>query len=435
MGKDPRTNAEKQLRKADRYYDLGQYRKAGKNYNIAGELYLKLHDFNLAGDCFYDAAKSFVNAENFPMFIDSLRYAGEAALCLNDFSEAHKFYKNATKYIPQLRDPEEKDRLNILFSALSYLCLFIKGKQEQGLTFLKQVKKEVDPVFFKDNPLIKLVKNLTIALRDKNADYLDRVEAEFEKYKFREAEGDLVKKVLVLAKTHILISTDISLDKKKYTTKELIKLTLNIDTSPLIDVSNYPFYNYKIEKIEINNIGLSISDNLTAQKKPDLPIVLKTGQKLHTAFEIKPHFQVDNTFIGPILLTCTLDDKFVFYLKTPAIKPELISPPATIDFSLTHLKTPLINQTIPMEILVSNKSQGEALEINLEVELPDKLKMMRGTPKKQIYSLKTNEDMKWEINIKPLEAGNYNIKINYHFKDQDLNIIEETKEFPFSVKL
>ncbi len=435
MGKTPRENAQKQFRKADRYFDLGQYRKAGKVYTTAGELYLKLHDYGVARDCFYDAAKSFVNAENFPLFIESLRYAGEASLSINDFSEAHQYYKKATKYISQIKNPTERDHLHILFSALSYLCLFIKGKQDQGLTFLKQVKKEVDATFFKENPLIKLVKNLTIAIRDKNKDYLDKVESEFEKYKFRESEGILMKKVLVIAKTHISLITKLKLDRKEYTTKEIIKLTLEIDTRPLLEISKYPFYNYNIEELKIINTGLTLSDNLTAQRKPELPFVLKPGQKGEYQYEIKPQFQVDNTFIGPIFLTCELDGKFIFYIKTQTIKPALVSPPARLEISLNNLKTPLINQTTPIEVLVSNKSKGEALNISIEIDLPEKLKLMRGTSKKQIYSLKSNEDMNWEISLKPLEAGDYEIKFNLQFKDPDQNEIKETKAFPFEIKL
>jgi hypothetical protein len=60
---------------------------------------------------------------------------------------------------------------------------------------------------------------------------------------------------------------------------------------------------------------------------------------------------------------------------------------------------------------------------------------MRGTTNKQIYSLRTNETLKWEINLKPVEVGDFIIKINMKFKDPDENIIEDVKEFPFSIKM
>jgi hypothetical protein len=60
---------------------------------------------------------------------------------------------------------------------------------------------------------------------------------------------------------------------------------------------------------------------------------------------------------------------------------------------------------------------------------------MRGTTEKQIYSLRSNEELKWELNIKPIEAGDYIVKVMVNFKDPDQNVIEDVKEFPFSIKL
>ena len=88
-----------------------------------------------------------------------------------------------------------------------------------------------------------------------------------------------------------------------------------------------------------------------------------------------------------------------------------------------------------MEVYLKNNGKGEALEINIEAEFPDKLKLMRGTTKKRIFSLRSNEDMKWELNLKPIEAGDYEIKFDVKFKDSDQNEIEEVKTFPLSIKL
>ena len=95
----------------------------------------------------------------------------------------------------------------------------------------------------------------------------------------------------------------------------------------------------------------------------------------------------------------------------------------------------LIGKSFPLEILIENKSKGEALDLNIEIDFPENLKVMRGTLKKQIYSLRTNENMKWEISLKPIEAGDYSIKIKTTFKDPDQNQIGEIKEFSLKVLL
>jgi len=232
------------------------------------------------------------------------------------------------------------------------------------------------------------------------------------------------------------LKMNLSLDKEIYTTNDLITLTLEIDTKPLLEISDYIFYEYQIKELKITKIGIKISDNFTTQEKPELPIILNPGQIYNLKFKIKPHFQLEKPFIGPILLTSELDGELIFYHETTQqLTPTLISPPPSLELSIKNLRPPLIDKTFPLEILLENKSEGEALDLNVEVEFPDEMKVMRGTLKKQIYSLKPNEDMKWEINLKPLEAGDYLIKIDITFKDPDSNQITETKEFPFSIKL
>jgi hypothetical protein len=136
-----------------------------------------------------------------------------------------------------------------------------------------------------------------------------------------------------------------------------------------------------------------------------------------------------------MVLTCELNNDLIFLYETQSIIPNLISPPATLTASIRNLRPPLLEKTFPLEFTIENQSEGEALDLKLDVEFPEQLKVMRGTTNKQIYSLKSNEDIKWEINLKPLEAGDYVIRILIKFMDQDQNKIEEIKEFPFSIKL
>jgi len=105
-----------------------------------------------------------------------------------------------------------------------------------------------------------------------------------------------------------------------------------------------------------------------------------------------------------------------------------------INFETGNAKDVVLNIKDAQDL---GQKAGERVFINLnfEVEFPEQIKVMRGTLKKQIYSLKPNENMKWEINLKPLEAGDYNIKIKTRFNDPDQNNIEDINEFPFSIKL
>jgi hypothetical protein len=177
------------------------------------------------------------------------------------------------------------------------------------------------------------------------------------------------------------------------------------------------------------------SDNLSTIEKPSLPLIIKPGQQKQVELVIKPNFQIDDNFIGPIIMSCELDEKFNFFLESQVIKPKISSPLPSLDISTRNLRPPLIDKSFPIEILISNKSDGEALDIKIEVDFPEKLQVMRGTTIKQMYSLKKNDSMTWEIQLKPLEAGDFNIKMKVSFKDSDQNLLEEVKEFPFSIKL
>ena len=73
-------------------------------------------------------------------------------------------------------------------------------------------------------PFIKLVKNLTIALRDKNKKYLEKAEEFFEEYEFSEIENNLTMISLLLTNFSLLTNTSLEIDKDQYTTHQLINL-------------------------------------------------------------------------------------------------------------------------------------------------------------------------------------------------------------------
>jgi len=436
MVKDPHVDAEKELNKAELYFDSEYYKKAGKSFKSAGDLYFKLNEFKIARESYSYAAKSFDFENRSDLTIEALRNAGDSSILINDFSTSNKFFKNTIRFIPDLRKVENRNLYFLFFSTLSYLCLFLEGKQDQGLDFIKEIRKDVESEYFKDSPYISLIKNLTIAIRDKNESYLNKIEQDLNQYDFSEAEQKLLKLVLALANANISLKINLSLDKDQYTTRDIINLTLNLDSTPIIDVSKYPFYDYNFKKLKITNITMSLSDNITPQEKQELPITLNHGEKYDFMFVLKAQFQVDDPFIGPFVVTCELDDIFLVYRKdSETIRPNIISPPPSLDISMKNLRPPLIDKSFPMEFLIENKSEGDASEISIITKLPQQLKLIRGALKKQMYSLSSNDKITWEINLKPIEAGDYIIELCIEFKDPDGNKYEEIKKFPLAIKL
>jgi len=437
MGKDQKqlNKSRQQFNKAELLYKNKQFKKAGKLFDNVGNSFLKLFEFKPAEESFALAAKSFINEEIFVFALTAYRNAGNACFFLDEFMEAHKYFNIALKTVPQLDNEKERNSNYLLFASLSYLCFLIKAQPDQGLTLLKQVKKKVDDSYFKEHVFVRLVTDLIVAIRDKNKKYLDKVEQDFEKYKFTEAEKYLVKRVLITIRSQISLKSNLILDKEQYTTKDLIKLGLMIDSKPLLAISKHSFYDYEIKELKITKLNVNHSDNLSTIEKPSLPLIIKPGQQKQVELVIKPNFQIDDNFIGPIIMSCELDEKYNFFFESQVLKPKISSPLPSLDISTRNLRPPLIAKSFPLEIVIANKSDGEALDIKIEIEFPEKLQVMRGTTIKQIYSLKKNDNMTWEIQLKPLEAGDFNMKMKVSFKDSDQNQLEEVKDFPFSIKL
>jgi tetratricopeptide (TPR) repeat protein len=140
MGKD----TEKQLRKAEQLYKAMAYKRAARLFNTVGGNFLKLGDYEVAKVCFFNAAKCAINEDKYLSGLEFLRNAGNASLFNNNFSEAYQFFKEALNYIPSLKHASERNHLFTLFSSLSYLCLFVEGKQEEGLNLVKKIRTNVE---------------------------------------------------------------------------------------------------------------------------------------------------------------------------------------------------------------------------------------------------------------------------------------------------
>ncbi|MFW9879392.1 MAG: hypothetical protein ACFFG0_40460, partial [Candidatus Thorarchaeota archaeon] len=286
MGKD----LNKQLKKAEQLSKAMQYKRAAKMFSNVGNEFLKIGNYEIARDCFFNATKCAINEDKLLVALEFLRNAGNASLLINNFFEAYEFFMAAFDYIPSLKSSSDRNHQFILFSGLSYLCLFVEGKQEEGLNLVKKYKNFVDDTYFKENFLIKLIKDLTVATKDKNENYVKKIERDFESFKFLEGEINLAKQALVIAKTIVSLITKLTLDKKIYTTNDAINLMVDINTEPLLDINKNEFYNYTINQLKISKISIQLSDNFTFHKKPELPINIQSGQSHQINLTIKPHF-------------------------------------------------------------------------------------------------------------------------------------------------
>jgi len=435
MGKDPRTDAQNQLLKAENFFKARLFKKSGKAFYQAGNNFMKFEDYDSAKNCYLYGAQTQIELKKYGDAISFSRLAGDCCLYAKNYIEAKKIYRDSLSLISKERNSSNKELNFVLFPVLTYLCTSIESKYEEGLDFIKKFQKKVDGEFFKNAPLIQLVTDLTIALRNNDKTLLVKIRGNVDNYKLTPIEKILLKKALFIANSLLNLSSSINLDKNSYTTNDIINLKLSVKTDVISQISNDKFFEHKLKSIKITQIHFKLSDNLSLNKKPKLPIDITIGSDIELDFVLKPHFQMDDPYIGPLSLTFELDDLLYFVYDTDVIKPTLISPLPSLDLSLKNLRPPLIGQSFPLEVLIENRSEGEALGVNINIEFPEELKVMRGTINKQIYSLRKNEDMKWELSIKPTEAGDFTIIFHIKFNDPDQNLIELTQEFPYSIKM
>ncbi len=427
---------EKLYEKAEQLYKAIQYKKAAKMYYRVAESFYEIKEFKIAQEAFFKAADSFIQKEDHEKVIKSLRKSINSYLELDDIENALILLEKTIDYIEKLKNQDLRESSYILFSFLSYICYYALGVPSKGLNVVKRAQKKVDKEFFKQNSTIHLITNFTIALRDKKKKNINKLTEDLHHVQLYNGEQKLVKNILLIAIINVDITPEIKLDKDDYITNEIIQMNMDIDIQSILETAKKDFYDFTIEEIMIKGIKINLTDNLSIQTKPRLPLILDLKSNFNYNFSIKPQFITEKSIIGPIKIEFLLNNLYSFYIENRNEIPITLSaPPTSLEVSLKSLKTPLIDKTFPLEILIENKSEGDASDLNINIKFPEQIRVIRGTIEKQIYSLRSNETIKWEISSRPLEAGDFEIEIDFSFKDPDNNDVEEKKIFPLAIKL
>ncbi len=431
MPKDTRKEAEKILDEAEALLAHEKFSKAGKEFRKAGEMFSELNDHKVAEQCFYYAAKSFLSSEKFHDAAEVQRSAANACILLNDYKKAEKYYQVAAKYA--LRGDNVFE--GILNGSFAYLCMFIQGQQDRGLEYIKQVKSNVPFDDFKDNRLVQLVRSLTLSIVDRNKEELINLEQTISKYKFRAPEFQVIQRAIVLARVHLSLEIRLQFPKTKYITDETIEFKCDVDTSQLVNITVPPGLDLSVKEVTVKDVGVVLSENLSLKRKPVCPFVLVAGEKKTFDFNLRANYPSEQSYAGPVVLTCGIGD-VVFFAKSPAQPLVVTSPPARLGIFMKPAGTPIIGKTFPMDITLTNESDGEATNIELDIEFPSNLTLMRGLPKKTFYSIAAHEKISFQVALQPSEAGETPIKVTMTFKDADGNVMgPHTAELPFEVKL
>lgn len=422
--------AHRYLLRGDAFVEAQRHKKAWKAYETAASIFADdLGAHEAAEDCFFRAAKAYLAEGHYALAAGHQRNAANECILLGDFERANKYYQIATKYY--LKEDQIFD--SILNGSYAFLTLFVQGHQDKALDYIKRVRSNVPFEEFRENQLVQLVRSLTVAIVDKKFEELETIQANLTRFKFRPAEEQLIRQAVKLARTHVTLDLTLHVPRDEYTLEEIIDFTLDVDASHLTP----DLY----REVVVKDLGVTTSENLSLKGKPALPITIPFGNAATLKFKARVNFPEDDTHLGPILLTCVLGENtpqpvLRFFAKSPIARFQTVSPPAKIGIHLEELAPPVINQTFPLEVTLSNESEGEAVQVQVDLEFPPELRLMRGTAKKSIYSMAPNQEFKFQLQLKPKEPGEFPIKVTMEFQDANGNHVgPKTVALPFAINL
>ncbi len=430
MPKDTRKEAEKILDEAERLLTHEKFSKAGKEFRQAGDLFSELADYKVAEQCFFYAAKSFLSADKLEDAAEVQRSAANACILLNDYKKAEKYYEVAAKYSLRV----DKVFEGILNASFAYLCIFIQGQQNRGMDYIKTVKQKVPFDDFKDNKLVQLVRALTLSIERRDKEELLTIEPMLPKFKFRPSELNIIQRAIVLARVHLALGFELQFTKTKYITDETIEFKCIVDAMQLASIIVPLGLDLSVKELVVKDVGVTLSDNLSVKRKPATPFSIGAEKKT-LEFQLRANYPSDKAFAGPVVLTCGFGD-VVFFPQSPIQPLVVTSPPARLGIFLKPVGTPIIGKTFPMDITLTNESDGEATNIELDIAFPPNLQLMRGLPKKTFYSIAAHEKVSFQVMLQPTEAGETPVGVTLTFKDADGNVFgPNTAQLPFEIKL
>ncbi len=223
------------LAKAEKLMDNERSKSAAEEFQKAGEGYYELQEWKIAEQCFFYGSKNWNKIEKYHQTSNLERLAATCCLFLNDFKKAHDYYDISAKTMLK-SDGKERDDPAILSECFGFLCLFIQGQQDEALAHVKRFKSEVAAEAFNNHMLVKLVKNLTNAIVNEKEQYIQEILTDFPKYKFRAAEGSLIKNCVILAFISVYMKFILEVTETELINDTILEMDAKINSEKLKEI-------------------------------------------------------------------------------------------------------------------------------------------------------------------------------------------------------
>ncbi len=424
------------LNKAEILLDKSAHKKSASHFKKAGELFDELQEWKIAEQCYFYSSKNYTRIGKYYQAALMQRNAANNTLRDNNYQKARDYFDVGAKSVLKAKVSrlDEFVAENIGFA---FLCYFVQGRYQDGISYVKRFKTRIDPDLFNSNLMLIIAQHVTNAVVNEEELFIDKLLDQYSLFKFTEMENLIIKDALIVALASLMVRVEMNFTETEFQRETIIEVTPEIDTGRLTEFKSYDILPHKFSELKITDLRIKMGDNLSIKDRPEIPMSLNVSKfgKEPLPFKFRSNIP-GQSFIGPLQLSVTVDGKFNFALESEKVDILITSPDAVIGVTLTPHRTPVINQSFPVEVLISNKSDGNAMEILVEFEFPEDLKMMRGTLAKTIYSLSPNEDMHWQIMVKAFDVGEIPIKTSVTFKDEDGNTKGPfTADIPLTINL
>ncbi|MHA2002453.1 MAG: hypothetical protein ACTSVU_10245 [Promethearchaeota archaeon] len=419
-----RKKAQVALEKAELLMDNERLKKASEYFEKSGDFYTELDEWKVAEQCYFYTSKNYHKLggdKNFHRASLAEQKAANCCVMFSNFTKARDYFDIAAKSILKAM-PKHAFEIATMNFSMAFLCYFTRAKLADGILYVKKFKNEIDSENFHHHPAMLIVRNITKAIQNHDEKYLDILIDNFHHYHFEKGEMLLLREAIIIGLAELMTKLILPEADQEYKRETMRVLHTELDLSRLNEFENYTIVPKKFQSLSITNIEVPHSENLGLKERPKLPFKLPSNNfgKIPLEFKLRNNIQ-GPAFIGPITLTIEIDGKYKFLLQSPKQDYTVISPEAQLLIELDPQKTPVINQTFPVQVKITNKGEGNAMDIGLKFEFTDDMKLMRGTYEKTIYALSPNEKMTWNIMVKASDVGDIPIKITTAYKDGDGN--------------
>jgi len=427
MGKEEkvRKKGDVLLAKAELYMDNHDFKRSANHFLKAGDLFFELEEWKISEQCYRFTSKNFSRLggdRNYHRAAIVQRKAANCCLFLSDISKARDYFDITAKSVlkSDMKNKEEMATENVCFA---FMCHFILGEQEEAINSIKRFGSLFESDIFGEHILMRLVHNLSNTVLNKNEQYIKKIVKNIQPDNYSFAESRLIQHAFLVTYATLKTRFTLNLTENEIERDTIVEIPSLLDIIGINEIEKNKNFPSKIDSLSIVNIEFNLSENMTIKEKPSIPTEIEFNKKGDHVIPFK--FRTNypgKAHIGPIKLTLEINKKFRYYAISDTKQLKITSPAAILGINLIPQKTPVINQSFPLQVVVSNNSDGDAMEIDILFEFPDEnIRMMRGTMDKKIYALSPNENIKWQILIKASDVGELPIKTTVSFKDGDGN--------------